>query len=104
LGNEFFGKKGERSSEKPQPRENPKPKPIPFHCDHYGGTFQCDHYGRDEHLNEFCFRRREERFARDMANKVRYRSSRGVLEPRDVPSGEGVVRTIPTRDRCECPT
>jgi hypothetical protein len=48
MGNEFFGKKGEKpSDEKPQPRENPKPKPIPFHCDH------C---GRDDHLAEFCFR------------------------------------------------
>jgi hypothetical protein len=68
LGNEFFGKKGEKPSEekpseekpnveKPYPKENPKPKPKrkPFHCEH------C---GRDGHLNEFCFRRkREERLA-----------------------------------------
>jgi hypothetical protein len=54
LGNEIFGKKGEkpseekpseekRSEEKPEPKENPKPKPKlkPFHCEH------C---GRDGHL------------------------------------------------------
>jgi hypothetical protein len=35
LGNEFFGKKGEKpSEEKPMPKENPKPKPKPkpFQC------------------------------------------------------------------------
>jgi hypothetical protein len=64
LGNEFFGKKGEKlSEEKPQPRDNPKPKPKakPFHC---------EHYGRDGHFAEFCFRRkREERLATELANK-----------------------------------
>jgi hypothetical protein len=71
------------SEEKPQPRKNPKPKPkpkpmsIPFHCDHCGW---------DGHLAEFCFRwKREER----------YHPSRGVLEPRGVPRGEGLVYTIP---------
>jgi hypothetical protein len=58
LGNELFGKKGEKpSEEKPEPKENPKPKPKlkPFHYEH------C---GRDGHLTEFCFRRkREERLA-----------------------------------------
>jgi hypothetical protein len=96
LGNEFFEKKGEKlSEEKPQPRENPKPKPksIPFHCDH------C---GKDGHLAEFCFRRKcEERLTREMANKDRYRPSRGVPEPRLVPRGEGVVRTIYPRERRE---
>jgi hypothetical protein len=30
LGNELFGKKGEKpSEEKPEPKENPKPKPKP---------------------------------------------------------------------------
>jgi hypothetical protein len=30
LGNEFFGKKGEKpSEEKPEPKESPKPKPKP---------------------------------------------------------------------------
>jgi hypothetical protein len=53
LGNEFFGKKGEKpneekpSEEKPEPKENPKPKPKlkPFHCEH------C---GRDGHLLSFA--------------------------------------------------
>jgi hypothetical protein len=101
LRNEFFGKKGEKpseekpSEEKPEPKENPKPKPKskPFHCEH------C---GRDGHLAEFCFRRkREERLVRELANKDRYRPSCGVPEPRLVPRGEGMVRTIYPRGRCE---
>jgi hypothetical protein len=95
-GNEFFRKEGEKSSEeKPEPKENPKPKPKlkPFHCQH------C---GRDGHLAEFCFRRkREERLARELANKDRYRPSCGVPEPRLVPRGEGMVRTIYPRERRE---
>jgi hypothetical protein len=38
LGNEFFGKNGEKpSEEKPAAKEStkPKPKPKPFHCEHY---------------------------------------------------------------------
>jgi hypothetical protein len=93
LGNEFFGKEGEKpSEEKQEPKENPKPmpKPKPFHCDH------C---GRDGHLAEFCFKRkREERLARELANKDRYRPSRGVPEPRLVPRGDGMVRTIYPRE------
>jgi hypothetical protein len=101
LGNEFFGKKGEKSSEekprevKPEPKDNPKPKPKlkPFHCEH------C---GRDGHLAKFCFRRkREERLARKLANKDRYRPSRGVPEPRFVPRGEGMVCIIYPRERRE---
>jgi hypothetical protein len=101
LGNEFFGKKGEKpseeklSEEKPEPKENPKPKPKPK-------PFHCEHCGRDGHLVEFCFRRkREERLARELANKDRYCPSRGVPEPRSVPRGEGMVRTIYPRERCE---
>jgi hypothetical protein len=92
LGNEFFWTMGEKpSEEKPQPRENPKPKP-----------FHCEHCGRDVYLAEFCFRRkREERLARELANKDRYRPSRGVPEPRLVPRGEGMVRTIYPRERRE---
>jgi hypothetical protein len=96
LGNEFFGKKGEKpSEEKPEPKENPKskPKPKPFHCEH------C---GRDGHLAKLCFRRKsEETLARELANKDRYRPSRGVIEPRLVPRGEGMVRTIYPRERRE---
>jgi hypothetical protein len=93
LGNEFIGKKGEKTSEeklseeKPEPQENPKPKPKPK-------PFHCEHYGWDGHLAEFFFRRkREERLARELANKDMYRPSRGVPEPRLVLRGEGMVRT-----------
>jgi hypothetical protein len=56
----------------------------------------------DGHLAEFCFRRkREERLARELANKDRYRPSRGVPEPRLLPIGEGMVRTIHPRGRRE---
>jgi hypothetical protein len=101
LENEFLGKKGEKpseekqSEEKPEPKENPKSKLKlkPFHCEH------C---GRNGHLSEFFFRRkREERLARELANKDRYHPSRGVPEPRLVPRGEGMVRTIYPRERCE---
>jgi hypothetical protein len=78
LANEFSGKKGEKpSEEKPSeenldPKENPKPKPKPK-------PFHCEHCGRDGQLAEFCFRRkREDRLARELANKDRYRPSRGV--------------------------
>jgi hypothetical protein len=105
-GMSSFGKKGEKpseekpseekpSEEKLEPKENPKPnpKPKPFHCEH------C---GRDGHLVEFCFRRkREERLARELANKDRYHPSCGVPEPRLVPRGEGMVRTIYPRERHE---
>jgi hypothetical protein len=101
LGNEFFGKKGEKpseeksSEEKPEPKENPKPKPKPK-------PFHCEHCGRDGHLVEFCFRRkRDESLARELANKDRYRPSRGVLEPRLVSRGEGMVRTIYPCERRE---
>jgi hypothetical protein len=36
--------------------------------------------------------------ARELANKDRYRPSRGVPEPRLVPRGEGMVRTIYPRE------
>jgi hypothetical protein len=65
LGNEFFGKKGEKpSEEKPEPKENPKPKPKPK-------PFHCEHCGRDGHLAKFCFRRkREERLARELPTRI----------------------------------
>jgi hypothetical protein len=101
LGNEFFGKEGEKpseekpSEEKLEPKENPKPKPKPK-------PFQCEHCGRDGHLAEFCFRRKhEERLARELANKDKYCSSRGVPEPRSVPQSEGMVHTIYPRERRE---
>jgi hypothetical protein len=39
--------------------------------------------------------------ARKMANKDRYRHSCGVPEPRLVPRGEGMMRTIYPRERRE---
>jgi hypothetical protein len=81
--------------EKQQPKKSPKPKPKPK-------PFHCEDCGRDGHLAEFCFRRKcEERFAREMANRDRYRPSRGVPEPRMVSISEGVVRTIYPRERRE---
>jgi hypothetical protein len=83
------------SEEKPEPKENPKPKRKlkPFHCEN------C---GRDGHLAEFCFRRkREERLARELANKDRYHPSRGVPRPRLVMRGEGMMHTIHPRERRE---
>jgi hypothetical protein len=101
LGNEFFGKKGEKpseekpSEEKLEPKENPKPQPKPK-------PFQCERCGRDGHLAQFCFRRkREERLARELANKDRYRPSRRVPEPRLVPRGEGMVSTVYPHGRRE---
>jgi hypothetical protein len=96
LGNEFFGKKGEKpSEEKLEPKENPKPKPKPK-------PLHCEHCGREGHLAEFCFRRkREERLARELANKGSYRPSRSVPGPRLVLRGEGMVCTIYPRERRE---
>jgi hypothetical protein len=100
LENVFFGKEvekpseekplekssGEKPSEQPQPK--PKPKLIRFHCDY------C---GRDGHKGEFCFKRkREERIAKEWANKDRYNPSHGVPEPRmPLPRGKAVVRSVP---------
>jgi hypothetical protein len=79
--------------ESQSPKQKPKPKLKPF---------QCEHCGMDGHLAEFCFRRkREERLSREIANKGMHRRSRGVPEPRLVPRGEGMVRTIYPRERRE---
>jgi outer membrane biosynthesis protein TonB len=77
---------GEKPSEQPQPK--PKPKLVRFHCDY------C---GRDGHKGEFCFkRRREERMAKEWANKDKYHPSNGVLEPRvQMLKAKESVRTVP---------
>jgi hypothetical protein len=63
---------GEKQSEQPQPK--PKPKLVRFHCGY------CGRYG---HKDEFCFKRkREERMAKEWANKDKYHPSDGVLKPR----------------------
>jgi hypothetical protein len=94
LGNEFFGKESVKpSEEKPveklseQPQPKPKPKPIRFHCDY------C---GRDGHKEEFSFKRkREERMAKEWANKDRYNPPHGVRESRmSLPRGKAIVHTV----------
>jgi hypothetical protein len=77
---------GEKPSEQPQPK--PRPKLVRFHCGY------C---GRDGHKDEFCFKRkREERMAKEWANKDKYHPSSGVLEPRvQIPRAKASVRTIP---------
>jgi hypothetical protein len=96
----FLGKESEKpseekpvekpSGEKPneQPQSKPKPKLVRFHCDY------C---GRDCHKGEFCFkRRREERMAKEWANKDKYQPFNGVLEPRvQMPRAKASVRTVP---------
>jgi hypothetical protein len=85
-GKVFFGKESEKASEekpvekliKEKPSEQPHPKPklklVRFHCGY------CK---RDGHKDEFCFKRkREERMAKEWANKDKYHPSSGVLEPR----------------------
>jgi hypothetical protein len=77
---------GEKPSEQPEPK--PKPKIVRFHCDY------C---GRDGHKDEFFFKRkREERMAKEWANKDKYHPSNGVLEPRvQMPRTKASVRTVP---------
>jgi hypothetical protein len=98
-GKVFFGKESEKpSEEKPiekpsgeKPSEPPQPKPKPKVV-----KFHCDHCGRDGHKLEFCFKRkREERMAKECANKDKYHPSNGVLEPHvQMPRAKASVRTI----------
>jgi hypothetical protein len=76
---------GEKPSEQPKPK--PKPKLVWFHCGY------C---GRDGHKDEFCFKRkREERMAKEWANKDKYHTSNGVLEPRvQMPRAKASMRTV----------
>jgi hypothetical protein len=99
-GKVFFGKESEKASEekpvekssgeKPseQPQSKPKPKLVRFHCGY------C---GRDGHKDEFCFKRkREERMAKEWANKDKYHPSSGVLEPPvQMPRAKASVRIVP---------
>jgi hypothetical protein len=52
---------------------------------------------RDGHKDEVCFnRKREERMAKEWANKEQYHPSNGVLEPRvQMPRAKASVRTVP---------
>jgi hypothetical protein len=101
LGNVFFGKESEKpSEEKPverpsgeKPSEQPQPKPIPKLV-----WFHCDYCGRDGHKGKFCFKRkREERMAKEWANKDKYHPCNGVLEPCvQMPRAKAIVRTVLT--------
>jgi hypothetical protein len=96
----FFGKEREKASEEKlvekssgeKPSEQPKPKPKPKLV-----RFHCGFCGRDGHKDEFCFKRkREERMAKEWANKDKYHPSDGVLEPRvQMPRAKASVRTVP---------
>jgi hypothetical protein len=98
-GKVFFGKESEKASEekpveKPsgeKPSEQPKPKTKPKLV-----RFHCGYCGRDGHKDEFCFKRkREERMAKEWANKDKYHPSDGVLEPRmQMPRAKASVRTV----------
>jgi hypothetical protein len=74
-----------RSLVKPHPK--PKPRSIRFHCEF------C---GKDGHKRAFCFKRkREERMAKEWANKDKYYPSNGVLEPRvQLPKAKASVRIV----------
>jgi hypothetical protein len=97
-GKVFFGRESEKASEEKlvekqsgeKPKEQPKPKPklVRFHCGY------C---GKEGHKDEFCFKRkREERMAKEWANKDRYNPSHCVPKPRiPLPIGKAVVRSVP---------
>jgi hypothetical protein len=99
LGNVFFRKESEKYSEeksveKPsekKPSEQPQPKPKPKLM-----RSHCDYCWRDGHKGEFCFKKkREERMAKEWANKHKYHPSNGVLEPRvQMPRVKAIVRTV----------
>jgi hypothetical protein len=76
----------ELSGEKPseQPQSKPKPKLV---------RFRCGYCGKEGHKDEFCFKRkREERMAKEWANKDRYNHSHGVPKPRMLlPRGKAMV-------------
>jgi hypothetical protein len=100
-GKVFFGMESEKASEekpveKPsgeKPNEQPKPKPKPKLV-----RFHCGYCGRDGHKDEFCFKRkREERMAKEWADKDKYHPSDGVLEPRvQMPRAKASVRIAPS--------
>jgi hypothetical protein len=99
LGKVFFGKESEKASEeKPEekpsgekPSEQPKPKPKPKLV-----RFHCHYCVRDGHKDEFCFKRkRDERMAKEWANKDMYHPSNDVLEPRvQMPRAKASVRIV----------
>jgi hypothetical protein len=86
-------KLSKKVSEKPsrRPCEEPHPKPKPRSI-----RFHCDFCGKDGHKRAFCFKRkREEKMAKEWANKDNYHPSDGVLEPRvQMPRAKASVRTV----------
>jgi hypothetical protein len=80
----------EKPSEKPCEEPHPKPKLRPI-------CFHCEFCGKDVHKRAFCFKRkREERMAKEWANKDKYHPSDGVLEPHvQMPRAKASVRTVP---------
>jgi hypothetical protein len=99
-GKVFFGKESQKASEEKQvenssgekPSEQPQPKPKPKLV-----SFHCCYCGKEGHKDEFCFKRkREERMAKEWANKDRYNPSHGVPKPRmPLPRGKAVLRSVP---------
>jgi hypothetical protein len=98
-GKVFFGKESEKDSEgKPveklsgqKPSEQPQPKSNPKLV-----RLHCGYCWRDGHKDEFCFKmKREEKMAKEWANKDKYHPSDGVLEPRvQMPRAKASVRTV----------
>jgi hypothetical protein len=58
--------------------------------------FLFGYCGKEGHKDGFCFKRkREERMAKEWANKDRYNPSHGVPKPRmQLPMGKAVVRCV----------
>jgi hypothetical protein len=79
----------EKPSEKPCEEPHPKPKPRSI-------RFHCEFCGKDGHKRVFCFKRkREERMAKEWANKDKYHPSDGVLEHRvQLPRAKASVRSV----------
>jgi hypothetical protein len=84
-GKVFFGKESEKPSEE---------KPV----EKQSGEKPSDYCGRDGHKGEFFFKRkREERMAKEWANKDKYCPSNGVLEPCvQMLRAKASVRTVPS--------
>jgi hypothetical protein len=88
-GKVFFGKESEKASEEKPVEKSSGEKPS----EQPQSSGYC---GRDGHMDEFCFKRkREERMAKEWANKDKYHPSSGVHEPRvQMPRAKASVRTV----------
>jgi hypothetical protein len=95
----FFGKVSEKASEEKsveelsgeKPSEQPQSKPKTRLV-----RVRCGYCGKEGHKVEFCFKRkREERMAKEWANKDWYNPSHGVPKTRmPLPRGKAVVRSV----------